>query len=162
LNREQAFGKLWRRFLPAVLLLAAASTLYAGKEGIEPQFKYTAGTESVSEGCEGNLELTSSGLTFRCPTGSITAPFDSITLMQYRNDVSRKVRKMKLQWKIRPDIVAPLLGGKHNRYFTVVFKDDEATHAMVLRVEPRAMRPYLAEIDLKSTHRVEVQSYEDY
>jgi hypothetical protein len=143
-------------------LLAAVPTLYAGKEGIEPQFKYTAGTEGISEGCEGNLELTSSGLTFRCPTGSVTAPFDSITLMQYRNDVSRKVRKMKLQWRIRPNIVAPLLGGKHNRYFTVVFKDDTTTHAMVLHVEPRAMRPYLAEIDLKSTRRVEVQGYEDY
>ncbi len=148
--------------LSAALLLAATAIVYGSEEGIEPQFKYAAGTESISEGCEGNLELASTGLTFRCLTGSITAPFSSITLMQYRNDVSRKVRKMKLKWNVKPNFVAPLLGGRSNRYFTVVFKDEEKTHAMVLRVSPRAMRPYLAEIDLKSTHRVEVQGYENY
>ena len=162
MRRIQGARILWCRLLPAALLLATVSVLYGREEGVEPQFKYAAGTESISEGCEGNLELTSIGLTFRCPTGSVTAPFDSITLMQYRNDVSRKVRRMRLQWKIKPTMVAPLLGGKHNRYFTVVFKDDETTRAVVLRVAPRAMRPYLAEIDLKSTRRVEVQGYEDY
>ncbi len=159
--KGHAFRKA-RWLLPAALLLAAASLAYGREEGIEPQFKYAAGTENISEGCEGNLELSSTGLTFRCPTGSVSAPFSSITVMQYRNDVSRKVRKMKLAWKIRPDFVAPLLGGKHNRYFTVVFKDDETTRAIVLRVAPRAMRPYLAEIDLKATRRVEVQGYENY
>ena len=164
LSRMQGPGlrKMRRRLLPAALLLAAAAIVYGREEGIEPQFKYAAGTESISEGCEGNLELTSTGLTFRCSAGSITAPFSSISLMQYRNDVSRKVRKMKLKWKIKPNFVAPLLGGRRNRYFTVVFKDDELTHVMVLRVSPRAMRPYLAEIDLKSTRRVEVQGYENY
>jgi hypothetical protein len=148
--------------LPALLLFAAAAMVYGRDEGVEPQFRYTAGTESISEGCKGNLELTPTGLTFRCPAGSITAPFSSITLMQYRNDVSRKVLKMKLEWKVRPHISVPLLGGKHNRYFTVVFKEDKKAHAMVLHVSPVAMRPYLAEIDLKSSHRVEVQAYEDY
>jgi len=148
--------------LSAALLLATAAIVYGSEEGIEPQFKYAAGTESISEGCEGNLELATTGLTFRCPTGAVTASFSSITLMQYRNDVSRKVRKMKLKWKVKPNFIVPLLGGKRNRYFTVVFKDDEATHAMVLRVSPHDMRPYLAEIDLKSTRRVEVQGYENY
>jgi hypothetical protein len=82
--------------------------------------------------------------------------------MQYRNDVSRKVRKMKLKWKLRPNYVVPLLGGKRNRFFTVVFKVDGSTRAMVLRVSPDDMRPYLAEIDLKSTRRVEVRGYGDY
>src|SRR3990170_1326213 len=86
-------------------LLIALPVIHSREEPIEPPFKYAAGTENLSEGCEGNLELTSTGLTFRCPGGSVTAPFSSITLMQYRNDVSRKVRKMKLKWKVRPNFV---------------------------------------------------------
>jgi hypothetical protein len=33
---------------------------------------------------------------------------------------------------------------------------------MVLRVDALSMRPYLAEIELKSGKRVEVMPYEDY
>jgi hypothetical protein len=33
---------------------------------------------------------------------------------------------------------------------------------MVLEVRPVAMRPYLAEIDLKAGKRVEVEGYEEY
>ncbi len=146
--------------LAALLMVPGAVT--SREEPPEAQFKYAAGTENLVLGCEGNLELSFTGLTFRCPSGSISAPFSSITLMQYRNDVSRKVRKMKLKWKAKPDFVAPLLGARRNRFFTVVFQSDGSTHVMVLRVPPDAMRPYLAEIDLKSSRRVDVQSYEDY
>ncbi|MBI1983179.1 MAG: hypothetical protein HYS61_03160 [Acidobacteria bacterium] len=146
--------------LLAALLIAPAS-IRGREEPIEAQFKYAAGTESLHQGCEGNLELTSTGLTFRCPGGSITVPFSDITLMEYRNDVSRKIRKMKIPWRVKPNFVVPLLGGRRNRYFTVVFKTDGTARALVLRVSPDAMRPYLAEIDLKSAHRVEVRRYGD-
>jgi len=147
-------------------LLAALVTATAAATGREeaptPQFKYAGGTENLSDGCEGNLELNSEGLTFKCLGGEVTAPFSSISLMQYRSDVSRKVRRLKVRWKVRPDDETPLFGGKRNRFFSVVFRLDGATHVLILKVPPRAMRPYLAEIDLKAEKRVEVESYEDY
>jgi hypothetical protein len=148
-------------WLLAVAVMATGVAA-AREEAPKPQFKYAAGTENLSDGCEGNLELTSEGLTFKCLEGEVTAPFSSISLMQYRSDVSKKVRRLKVQWKIRPDYQAPILGGKRNRFFSVVFRVDGATHVLVLRVPPQAMRPYLAEIDLKAQKRVEVESYEDY
>lgn len=78
--------------------------------------------------------------------------------MQYRPDISRQVRKMKLKWKVKPYAS----GGKHNRYFTVVFTSAERSHIMVLEVGPDEMRPYLAEIDLKSGQRVQVWELEIY
>jgi hypothetical protein len=86
-------------------------------------------------------------------------PFSSITLMQFRPDVSRRVRKLKLKWTTYPNI---LIAGKQNRYFTIVSKKQGVTQVVVLRVDPLSMRPYLAEIELKSGKRVEVMPYEDY
>ena len=145
-----------------VAALLLAGTLSAREEQPKPQFKYAAGTESLSQGCEGNLEIGSEGLTFKCVGGSVSAPYASISLMQYRSDVSKKVRKMKVKWTIRPEYEIPLLRNKRNRYFTVVFRTEDATRVVILRVQPEAMRPYLAEIDLKAQKRVEVQSYEEY
>ena len=82
--------------------------------------------------------------------------------MEYRQDISRKIRRMKVRWRVRPSYIAPIFGGKKNRFFTVVFAQDGATRVLVLRVGPEDMRPYLAEIDLKSGKRVEVQGYEQY
>lgn len=145
-----------------VAALLLAGTLSAREEQPKPQFKYAAGTESLSQGCEGNLEIGSEGLTFKCVSGSISAPYASISLMQYRSDVSRKVRRMKVKWTVRPEYVPPLFGGKRNRFFTVVFRAGDATRVVILRVQPGAMRPYLAEIDLRAEKRVEVESYEEY
>lgn len=158
---DQARIKRGRGWVLAALLVAAGA-LGAREEPLRPQFKYVAGTEKLIPDCEGSLETTSEGLTFKCPGGMITAPYSSIRLMEYRSDVSRRVLKMKLPWKIRPDFVTPLLGAKRNRFFTVVFRPDGKTRVMVLQVPPRAMRPYLAEIDLRAGKRVEVESYEDY
>jgi hypothetical protein len=156
-DRPLRSGLAW-----AAAALLVASTLSAREEMPRPQFRYAAGTESLSQGCEGNLELNSQGMTFKCSGGSVSAPYSSISLMQYRSDVSDKVRKMKVKWTVRPDFVTPLLGGKRNRFFTVVFRADGATRVLILRVPPAAMRPYLAEIDLKAEKRVEVESYEAY
>jgi hypothetical protein len=142
----------------ALLLAVVASSSYAREKPKRPQFRYVGGTEKLPEDCQGNLEVTSATLTFTCPQGSVTAPYASIILMQYRSDVSRKVRKMKFKWKVRP----PGGGGKHNRYFTVLYTHQGATKAIVLEASPQAMRPYLAEIDLRAGKRVEVQSHEEY
>jgi hypothetical protein len=165
--REDASLMKSRSFFAALgwllaILVAVAGAAAAREEALKPQFKYAAGTENLSQGCEGNLELTSEGLTFKCPGGEATAPYRSISLMQYRSNVSRKVRRLKVHWKIRPNFTTPIFGSKHNRYFSVVYRLEGATHVLVLEVPPQAMRPYLAEIDLKAEKRVEVESYEDY
>jgi hypothetical protein len=131
--------------------------------GVEPTrnavFQYAGGTEKIEIDCAGKLEVTLEGLIFRCPAGSVDMPFSTITLMQFRPDVSPRVRKLKLKWTTYPTILIP---GKQNRYFTVVCQKQGLTHVMVLRVDPLSMRPYLAEIELKSGKRVEVMPYEDY
>jgi len=141
------------------LLIGAA---LAKEKPLPPQFKYAGGTENVYQGCEGNLELNPQAMIFKCLGGAIEVPYSAITLMQYRSDISRKVRRMKVKWKVRPDDVAPVLGAKKNRFFTVVYQIDGKPHIMVLRVQPQAMRPYLAELDLRVQQRVEVQGYEEY
>lgn len=151
--------------LALAALLAASSV--PGRERQRPapsgpQFRYVGGTEKLAPRCEGNLELGSTALTFRCPEGSITIAYGSIGLMQYRPDVSKKIWRMKLKWKMRPDVDSPIVSSKHNRYFTVLYEAQGATQAMILDVPPEAMRPYLAEIDLKAGKRVEVKSFEDY
>jgi hypothetical protein len=151
-------GKLqgWRLGLAALLVLASSAN---GREKPKPlPFEYAAGTENLLEGCKGKLEMAVEGLTFQCPNASVTVPYSSITLMQYRPDVSRKVRKLKIGWKVRPRGG----GGKKNRYFAVLYENQGMKHAIVLQVAPLDMRPYLAEIDLKSGKRVEVKGYEEY
>lgn len=140
-----------------VVFLCAPTSLPSRESG-RPEFKYVGGTEALRAGCSGTLELTSAALTFKCPSEAISIPYSSITLMQYRSDISRRFREQKLKWKIKP----PHGGGGRNHYFAVLFAEGGATRAMVLAVSPRAMRPYLAEIDLKTGKRVEVQSHEEY
>ncbi len=144
-----------------LLTLALASTAAAREKGRDPFFQYVAGTESIQDGSRGNLEMGVDGLTFRTDHSSVVVPYSAIKLMQYRPDVSRKVRKAKIPWKVKP----PYGGGNKNRYFAILFDDEEPKHpkhAMVLKVSPEAMRPYLAEIDLKTGKRVEVKGYEEY
>lgn len=141
-----------------LVVFLCAPTSVPGRESGRPEFKYVGGTEALRAGCSGTLELTSAALTFKCPSGAISIPYSSITLMQYRSDISRRVREQKLKWKIKP----PHGGGGRNHYFGVLFTEGGATRAMVLAVSPPAMRPYLAEIDLKTGKRVEVQSHEEY
>ncbi len=143
----------------AALMIVAGSTYGREKPKLKgPQFKYAGGTESLPEACGGNLELGSTVLTFKCSAGSIAIKYSSIGLMQYRPDISRQIRKKKLQWKVKPSNG----GGKRNRYFTVLYTEQGAPHVIVLEVPPEAMRPYLAEIDLKAGKRVEVKAFEQY
>jgi hypothetical protein len=147
--------------MAAACALLAPAGARAKDEPLPPQFKYWGGTEDLAEGCEGNLEINPDVVTFRCWGGKIDVPYAAIQAMEYRSEVSSRVRKMKVKWKVRPASVNAILKAKKNRFFTVVYTVDQAPHVMVLRVEPRAMRPYLAELDLRSEKRVEVESYED-
>lgn len=142
-------------------LLVCTAGARAKDDPLPPQFKYTGGTEDLPEACEGNLEVNPEALTFRCWSGKIDIPYSAISAMEYRSEVSKRVRKMKLKWKIRPAAVSTILKPKKNRFFTVVYREGQTPRVMVLRVESRAMRPYLAELDLRSDKRVDVESYEE-
>ena len=142
-------------------LVVCAAEARAKDEPLPPQFKYTAGTEDLPDACDGNLEVNPEVLTFRCRSGKIDIPYSAISAMEYRSEVSKRVRKMKVKWKIRPVGDSAILKTKKNRFFTVVYREGQASHVMVLRVGPRAMRPYLAELDLRSDKRVEVETYEE-
>jgi hypothetical protein len=150
--------RLARSLALAMMLLALGTVAATGKKRKETQFLYNGGTEQIEKGCEGNLELSSEALTFRCPSGSIRAPYSSISLMQYRSDISRQVLKMNLGWKVKPT----MKHSRQNRYFTILYNEGGSARAVVFNVTPEVIQPYLAEIDLKSGKRVEVQSHEDY
>ncbi len=141
----------------AAVILSARPALGTDRT-FGPHFKYAGGTEDIRPACDGNLELSSTEMTFHCSAGSATIPYTSISLMQYRPDVSSHVRKMKLKCKVP----LPHGGGKRNKYFTVLYDLQGSKHVIVLHVPPADMRPYLAEIDLKSGKRVEVKSFEEY
>lgn len=151
--------------LAMVLAVGALLCLSAGArakdEPLPPPFKYAGGTEDLPESCDGNLEINPEVLTFRCWVGKIDIPYSAISAMEYRSEVSKRVRKMKVKWKVRPAAVSTILAIKKNRFFTVVYRTEQTARVMVLRVEPRAMRPYLAELDLRSDKRVQVESYEE-
>jgi hypothetical protein len=154
------WAKSTRRIWPlAFLILILPGAAFASEQAKEAVFQYAGGTEKIEIDCAGKLEVTPGGLIFRCPSGTVDMRFSDITLMQFRPDVSPRVRKMKLKWTTYPII---LVAGKQNRFFTVVSKKQGMTHVMVLRVDSLSMRPYLAEIELKSGKRVEVMPYEDY
>jgi len=149
-----------RKIWPLVFMILVPSSAAFGTEpNRDAVFQYAGGTEKIEIDCAGKLEVTLESLVFGCPGGSVVMPFSTIMLMQFRPDVSRRVRKLKLKWTTYPNI---LIAGKQNRYFTIVCKKQGVTRVVVLRVDPLSMRPYLAEIELKSGKRVEVMPYEDY
>ncbi|MBZ5564356.1 MAG: hypothetical protein LAP13_18295 [Acidobacteriia bacterium] len=142
-----------------LLALLLVVSVASGKKKTEtPPFQYAGGTEQIQQDCGGKLEVSTDALTFKCPSTTLEIPFADITTMEYRPDLSRAVRRLKLQWKVQPHRG----GGKKNRYFTILYKEQGQPRAVVLRVEPLVMRPYLAEIELKSGKRVEVFGYEQY
>jgi hypothetical protein len=139
------------RIWPLILaILIPPSAAWGNEQGRDAVFQYAGGTEKIEIDCAGKLEVTLEGLIFRCPGGSLDMPFSTITLMQFRPDISPRVRKLKLKWTTYPTILIP---GKHNRFFTIVCKKGGVTHVVVLRVDSLSMRPYLAEIELKSGKR---------
>ena len=160
MNRVQSWALSFVLILGAFLIFPALGR--SKEEGPSPQFTYKGGTEDLSRGCDGNLEINPLNLTFRCETGLIEIPYSAITSMQYRSDISKKVRKMKVNWKVDPPSKILPLPTKKNRFFTVIYRLSGSSRVMVLEVEPSAMRPYLAELDLRTDKRVEVQSWEEY
>ncbi|HLI30420.1 MAG TPA: hypothetical protein VKV79_04890 [Terriglobia bacterium] len=140
------------------LLIAASLLAIEAAPGQAPRFTYAGGTETLHAGCQGKLELSHASMTFECPEGAITIPFESITVMQYRPSVSRAIKHMKLRWKAKPSGS----GGKSNLFFTVIYRENSGLHAMVLKVLPADMRPYLAQIELSTGKRIHVWDYRGF
>ena len=125
----------------------------------EPQFTYAGGTEDVPEGCTGVLQLTSNSMAYKCDQRTVMVPYDAIDVMEYRPNVSPRIWKLNPAWKVKPP---EYIRGKKNHYFTLVYRDSGATHILVLDVPVDEMSPYLAEIELKTDRRVDVQRQDDY
>ncbi|HZT71239.1 MAG TPA: hypothetical protein VFC10_16025 [Terriglobia bacterium] len=132
----------------AVLLLNVSAW---GRRHEKPPFRYVAGTEAMPEGCGGKLELTESAMVFECPEGSLSVPYRSVTQMEYLPQVSKKIRKMKLPWTIKPTSAR----NKNEGFFTVLYSDQGRTHAIILETRPDTMRPYLAELNLRTGQIIE-------
>ena len=148
--------------LVALVVVGAAGFASAARKHTHPPFKYEGGTENLPRSCEGIVQIGASALTFKCSGGSVSVPYESIKLMQYRTDVSKKIREMNIQWVVTPGSPIPFVSGHKNKYFAVVYEMRGATRAIILGVPPDKMRPYLAEIDLKAGKRVEVEENEEY
>jgi hypothetical protein len=138
----------WTTLLAAVLLLTPQAW---GRSGNHDLFKYVAGTESLPSGCKGQLEVTGSHLVFLCDEKSISISYNDITKMEFQPRVSKRIRKMKLAWAIKPTSAH----GKHDGFFTVLYRAGSQTHAIILRVRDDTMRPYMAEIDLRTGGPIE-------
>jgi len=145
--------------LLVALLLPITAAYGKHKKAEEPPFQYLAGTENVERGCAGKLEVRKEGFIFNCPGSSVNLPFSTITVMQYRPDVSDAVLAMKIPWNIKPQLARV----RENKYFTIVCNDQGKMRAVVLRVEANDMRPYFAEIELQSGKSVqEYRSFDEF
>lgn len=151
-----------RALLILVVLLGTAAFAHAAKKHGAKPFKYEGGTEKIPKSCEGFVQVGDEALTFKCTKASVSVPYSSITLMQYRPDISKKIRKMNIKWEVTPGGSLPFIGGHNNKYFAIVYEEQGETRAIVLDVPPETMRPYLAEIDVKAGKRVEVEESEEY
>ena len=138
----------WAACLAAVLLLTPQAWARSRDQGL---FKYVAGTESIPQDCMGQLEVTDSHLVFQCDEKSVSISYDAITQMEFQPQVSKRIRKMKLAWTIKPTSAR----SKHEGFFTVLFRASRQMHAIILKVRDETMRPYMAEIDLKTGRPIE-------
>ena len=97
--------KVWPLVFAVLIPPSAALGIEQSKEAV---FQYAGGTEKIEIDCAGKLEVTTDGLKFTCPGGSMEMAFSTITLMQFRPDVSPQVRNVKLKWTTYPTILIPV------------------------------------------------------
>ena len=134
--------------LAAVVLLPPPAWARSNHDSV---FKYVAGTEPLPKGCTGKLEVTEPALVFQCAGQSLSIRYGTITQMEFLPQVSKKIRKMKLPWIIEPTSAH----GGHDGFFTLLYSINGHLHAIILRVRNEVMRPYMAEIDLRTGRPIE-------
>lgn len=146
-------------FLILAGILVSQASLAAAQHDESSRFRYVGGTENVRYDCVGTLQIGEDALTFKCESSQVRIPYRDIETMQYRADVTRRIRRMKVRWTAIPP---EHTGGGKNIYFILVYRTAGLTHVLIFHIPEDQMRPYLAEIDLKVGRRVEVQSHENY
>jgi hypothetical protein len=133
----------------SLLLLAAT----AGSAAMHPggPAKCVGGTiTSLRTGMNGEvLTSTPDAFVFVAPSGTVRIPYDKINLMEYGQEVSRRVM---LAWMISPMFLL-LKSRKH--FLTLGFQDAEGhQQALVLRLDKRVVRAALAALEARSGRTV--------
>jgi len=105
---------------------------------------------SLRTGINGEvLTSTPDAFVFVAPSGTVRIPYDKINLIEYGQDVQRRVM---LAWMISPMFLL-LKSRKH--FLTLGFQDAEGRQqALVLRLDKRAVRPTLAALEARSGRTV--------
>ena len=139
-------------FLVAFLVLVPAARGQSDGMGV---FMYMFGTERIPQGCGGQLKVTETKLVYQCEQLSVTIPYHAIKQMEFRPRVSKQIRKMKLAWVTKPTSIR----SKHAGFFSVLYTHKGRTHAIIMKVSDNTLRPYMAEIDLKTGRSIESGGY---
>lgn len=139
-------------FLAAFLVFARVARGQSDGMGV---FMYMFGTEHIPQGCGGQLKVTETHLLYQCEQLSVTIPYHAITQMEFRPQVSKQIRKMKLAWVTKPTSIR----SKHAGFFSVLYSQKGRTHVIIMKVSEDTLRPYMAEIDLKTGRSIESGGY---
>ena len=94
-------------------------------------------------------------MVFHSAAGELRIPFQSVRILKYGQDVSRRY--------VEAVLISPLflLSKSRRHFFTLMFDDAEAqTQALVFRVEQRDVHAVLAILEARTGKRVEYQDEE--
>ncbi len=105
---------------------------------------------SLRTGMNGQvLTNTADAFVFVAPAGTVRIPYDKINLIEYGQEVQRRVM---LAWMISPMFLL-LKSRKH--FLTLGFQDAEGhQQALVLRLDKRSVRSTLAALEARSGRKV--------
>jgi len=136
------------RLICLSLLLAAASA--AAEQPGGPAICVGGTLASLRMGMKGEiLTGTSDAFVFAGSAETVRIPYDKINLLEYGQDVSRRVL---LAWVVSPMF---LLMKSRAHYLTVGYQDAEGhQQALVLRLDKRIVRSTLAVLEGRSGRRV--------
>ena len=126
------------------------------------KFQYVGGTWELKDRCRGQLQIETDRMAFKCREKILGLPYEGLVHMEYRPIPSNKIRDTRVRWQRKPPFASwfkiPWIT-RENKYFSVVFTKKGELGAVVFRVTPRVMLPYLAEIDLRSGMHVKMESF---
>ena len=105
---------------------------------------------SLHTGMNGQvLTTTPDAFVFVAPSGTVRIPYDKINLIEYGQEVQRRVM---LAWMISPMF---LLMKSRKHFLTLGFQDAEGhQQALVLRLDKRVVRSALAALEARSGRTV--------
>ena len=131
-------------------LLLLAATAGAAMHPGGPAMCVGGTITSVQTGKKGEVfTSTPDAFVFVASPGTVRIPYDKINLMEYGQEVSRR---LVLAYVISPIF---LLSKSRKHFLTLGFQDAEGhQQALVLRLDKRAVRPTLAALEARSGRTV--------